>query len=411
MLTQLEPPPSAPLVTPTSACRVCGDGPLRPYLDLGRQPLANAYRSPTETRADWKVQLGVQWCPTCNLSQLTHIVAPEVLFADYKFASGVSAGWHTHCEELVRAVRARCAPRFVLDIASNDGTQLEAFQRAGANVQGVDPGGVAARVPTVPFFWSDAVAVEVLARRGRPDLIIAQNVVGHVANILDFCEAVRLVISPTGLFVIECPDLAALLEQTAFDTIYHEHVSYWSLKPMQYLANATGFDIVDVEVLPVHGGSLRYWLAPTDHFAMPADSVLQRARGEWRLRLHRLKTYDRFAAHVADLLTTARNLLLPAVNGNKRVLWGYGASAKGTVYLNALRKPLPVAVMDDSPSKQGLLMPGTNIPIVAPSTDAEAVDILWLLSWNWANELAQRARKLGFRGQFFVGVPQPQFLQ
>jgi SAM-dependent methyltransferase len=401
-------------------CRVCGTELPAPYLDLGMQPLANALRAPHDRSPERHAPLQVVKCPTCHLSQLTIVVEPDVLFhRDYPFASGTSRAWHVHCAALAVACGYTTTPRFVIDVAANDGTQLIYFKREGWDVLGVDPahvptvlvgtGGheVHATVPFVHCFWSEKIAAETVTVHGPADLIVAQNVLGHVDDPIAFLKACKRALSPTGRVVIEVPHVGALLDQVAFDTVYHEHLSYWSLPPLEMAAEAAGLVVVDVEQLTVHGGSRRYWLARQPH---PVSTKVIEER-TWDEALGTDEPYREFMMRTRERLSLVTELLRSV--GGKR-LWAYGASAKGAVMLNALRlvenDVWPTRIVDDTPAKEGLLVPGVGIRVMKTPDSLALVDVLWLLSWNWVDALMRRAREHGFRGQFLVTHPVPRLV-
>lgn len=379
-------------------CRVCGEPLGESYLHLGEQPLANALR---DKRDDPEVTapLAVALCTTCGLSQLTVVVAPNVLYGNYPFFSGASPRWVAHCEQLARDC-ATDNPSFVLDIAANDGTQLKAFADREWRTVGIDPSDVPPVFDTpmirAPF---DALsAAEVLASYGRPNLIIAQNVFGHVDDAVGFLRCAESILADGGRIAIEVPHVRDLIQQDAFDTIYHEHLSYWSTSPLIRCARQAGLHLEKMERLDIHGGSRRYWLGrrteqPYDFGpTLPADE----------------RPYLQFAHRVAKKLHAIKATL--EAHRSER-LWAYGASAKGTVMLNALKsignEVWPEVILDDTRAKQHKVSPGLHIPI-QPSMRLRMLtqpDLLWLLSWNVADNLRQRARELGYEGKFLVSSP------
>lgn len=384
-------------------CRVCGSKLNDPYLDLGHQPLANALRHPNDPGAEMLVPLAVALCPICGLSQLTVVVEPEVLYAGYRFRSGASAEWRAHCEALADAAyKTFKKPGLVLDIAANDGTQLVPFAERGWHTVAVEP----ADIPPVRHigrieraFWSMDVARMLRREHNAFDLVIAQNVLGHVDRPVEFLQAVEHVLAPDGMAVIEVPNVRNVLLDVSFDTVYHEHVSYWNAKALLWAARKANLGLFRIEYLEgIHGGSRRYWLTRSggrtaeDHpaFELPIDD----------------RPYRRYAQAVERRLDSIRRELEQLQAKGKRV-WGYGASAKGAVMLNALKSrgnvAWPEVILDDVKEKQGFLSPGTRIPI--RSINGEWPDVLWILSWNWADQLKARARAAGFTGEFFLTTP------
>lgn len=352
------------------------------------QPLANGFRRSDDESEEFVAPLEVALCPSCGLSQLTVVVDPKVLYTkDYPFVSGATPAWHDHCTELVAGFGV---PGAVLDIAANDGTLLRHFRNAGWGVVGVDPASTATDLRIYPSFWSHGVAKQVVEENGPMNLIVAQNVLGHVNDPVGFLGAARSCLAPDGKIVVEVPDAEMMLANLAFDTIYHEHLSYWTEYAMRTCAAFAGLRVAHVEQFPnLHGGTKRYWMVAGDDggpLSNPPDTA----------------KYAAFASAVQHKLAE-HSLALDAYRG--KVIGAYGASAKGMVFLNALRAyghdVWPSVIVDDAPSKQGLLAPGVRIPVVEPAKAMmESWDVCWVLSWNWREGLEQKAKHYGFAGEF-----------
>lgn len=398
---------------PINPCRVCGETDLQPYLDLGLQAPANALRAARDLgKPEFLAPLTVLWCPTCSLSQLSEVIAPEILYHNYPFRAGVSQKWRTHCEALAEslAIATQPIPDFVLDIGSNDGTLLEACARRGAKVLGVDPCPANPHVPMLAELWSSQLVAGIIEIHGKPDHVTATNVFGHVDDVYDFLRGISAILPPHGQAVIECPHIMPLLEATAFDTIYHEHLSYWSLRPLEELAGKCWLKVVDVELFEdLHGGTMRYILAPLASPEKPSRAVLGLRVLEQGLRVQGETPYREFADRARRNISVFRETLEEEHRMKWRVL-SYGASAKGNVLLQAagITPTLMQAIVDDTPEKWGLYTPGTSIPIQPPDLLREA-DVLVLLSWNNAQDLKARAIRQGFRGRFLVPHPDPHF--
>jgi C-methyltransferase-like protein/putative zinc binding protein/methyltransferase family protein len=390
-------------VTPHTTCRVC-DGPLTEYLSLGDQPLANAFLKPWERDApEFTVPLTIALCPTCGLSQLTVVVNPGRLYGHYPFQSGVSEPWRAHCEDLAQSyTHDHHGPGFVLDLGANDGTMLAAFDRYGHRVLGVDPVQHLSSVygmPIVPVFWSAATSREITQRHGKADLILATNVLGHVDDVRDFLTGIALALDRYGMAIIECPHIMPLLYLNAFDTIYHEHLSYWSLGPLKEACHRTGLAVFDAKPQAIHGGTMRYFLCH-ERMAHLTTGLVELWKREQESDLRNLSPYREFAARVRHVKPKLQEAFTTAG------LYGWGASAKGNVLLNYVETPLP-AIFDETPSKQGLLTPGMHIPVQALPDDLAPFAGLVLLSWNWANELKRKAKTRGFTGTFLTPIPLP----
>ncbi len=386
-------------IKPHTTCRVCGTDGLVQYLDLGTQALANALRLPTDTTPEFEAPLSVSWCPNCGLSQLDHVINPKILYADYKFRAGVSQKWRTHCVELMDYAHSP-GRRFLIDIGSNAGALLDAAMSRGWKVLGIDPGGVDTKAPTLETLWSERVAGSITRFHGQADVITATNVFGHVDDVKDFLSGVAIALKHDGKAIIECPHIMPFLDEAAFDTVYHEHLSYWSLRPLEMLAESVGLRVVDVRLFSdLHGGTMRYVLKPGDNKTAVQSRVTRLRMHESVLFKQGIAPYEDFARRAQDKIGRFRDMLVKERRAGKRI-WGYGASAKGNVLLQAacLSGTTIERIVDDAESKWGYVTPGTHIPITN-ANDLSESDILVLLSWNNSKELEAKARIHGFRGQ------------
>ena len=355
---------------------------------------------------EFTAPLEVVWCPECGLSQLAHVVDPKVLYTNYPFRAGTSRLWQSHCAMLMTSLESP-GRKFLLDIGSNDGTLLQEASIRGWKVLGVDPTPVDTKLPSLELLWSSDVAKRITPLHGQADVVTATNVFGHVDDAKDFLEGVALILKPRGLCIIECPHIFPLLENVAFDTIYHEHLSYWSLRPLELLAKSVGLKVVDVKMYAeLHGGTMRYVLTPGDAKTHVNRSVTGLRILESAHFKEGLKPYQEFAQKASVNITSFRVQLGLELHAGKRV-WGYGASAKGAVYLQATKATVE-RIVDDTEVKWGYRMPGVHIPITSAG-DLSNPDVLVLLSWNNAPELKAKARTRGFRGRFFLPHPTPHF--
>lgn len=391
----------------SGSCRACGSRAFATWFTLGDQPLANAFLHERD-EYEPRYPLTVQRCTDCGLSQLTHVVDPDLLYRHYTYVSGASKSWHTHCQGLVAVVQEHLPKaKFVVDIASNDGTLLSHFERGGFQVLGIDPAeNIHHSVPTLPAYWNEPTASMVVDDYRHADVIVAQNVLGHVDDAYGFLKGVRAALAPAGVAFIEVPDILSLLAGNAFDTIYHEHLSYWSLGPLQYIADRAGLIVTHVDHLTIHGGSLRVWLR---RHGVPDETVQHRLSVEHNAELLTSIPYTQFSQRVDITLKRLRDIL-ETLDSQGNVIWGFGAPAKGNVLLNELHHrgaPLPEVLIDDAPTKQGLFAPGTRIPVIPPA-DLRAVDVLMVLPWNMEQDIRERATALNFRGRFLTPLPQPR---
>ena len=381
-------------VTEHTTCRVCQHQTLMPYLDLGMQPLANALIGSEDKEPPLRAPLAIQACPECGLSQLTVVVDPNILYRDYPYTSGVNPAWKAHCQAL--ADELLLEGKFVLEVASNDGTFLKTCASRAARVLGVEPASnFQGGYPCREAFWGADIAADP-AIIGQVDYLVAQNVLGHVHDVHDFMEGVALALSPTGRAIIEVPYLLDLLKHTAFDTIYHEHLSYWTVGALRHLAAAHGLKVNGVMRLrKVHGGSIRA------HFSRDRYTSVStfRLHCQEERRTLTTDTYHAFANRV--------RITIERIDAEMPT-HGYGAAAKATVLLNLLTNR-PGVVFDDNAGKWGKRIPGTET-IVGDPVGMKDCDALAILAWNWADVLMERARARGFTGRFFIPLPEPRWV-
>lgn len=398
----------AHLLKAHTRCRACGSTDLQLYLDLGRQALANALRAPDDTGPEFTAPLEVAWCAECGLSQLTTVVDPAILYANYPFRAGTSRLWQSHCAMLMTALESE-GRKFLIDIGSNDGTLLQEAADRGWKVLGVDPSPVDTDLPSLEVLWSEGVARRIARLHGQADVVTATNVFGHVDDANDFLEGVALILKPYGLCLIECPHIFPLLENVAFDTIYHEHLSYWSLRPLEMLAESVGLKVIDVQMFPdLHGGTMRYTLSLGDARTKVKTSVTGLRILEQGHFQEGIEPYQAFAATTQATIEEFNGTLRQERFKGQRI-WGYGANAKGAVLLQSshITETLMERLVDDIEAKWGCRTPGTHIPITS-AEDLTEPGVLVLLSWNNATDLKAQARDRGFRGRFLLPHP-PHF--
>lgn len=399
-----------------SACRGCAGSELDLILSLGDQPPANALTPDPATRVP-TAPLDLLFCTTCALVQLGESLDPVELFSDYPyfstFSPAVEASARSHAERLV-AAHGLGPDDLVMEIASNDGYLLRHYAAAGIPVLGIDPArniaAVAeeAGVPTIPEFFTAELAAG-LAREGRRARILhANNVLAHVPDVNDLVAGIEAVLDDDGIAIIETPSLHDLVMHLEYDTIYHEHVFYYSAIAVDALLRRHGLHAVDIEHIPLHGGSLRITAARRGAGPRAASSVQTALDEEHRAGLGSLQHFSDFAGRV-DALRARQRAFCDEVRSNGRTLAGYGAAAKATVLLTAIGATnRDVAfVVDRSPHKQGRHIPNTGIPVLPPEALAERrPDFAMIFAWNFAEEVvAQRADYLDAGGRFVVPVP------
>lgn len=406
--------------SPERTCLGCGGSIPDAFLDLGKMPLANAYVRPENAHLpEPTYQLAVVYCPACHLVQLTDVVPPEEMFSEYLYFSSYSDSFLAHAREMAESLTERFHlghQSRVLEIGSNDGYLLQYFQRQGIPVLGVEPAkNIAAvakqrEIRTLNRFFAPDVVKDVLEDFGQVDLIIGNNVLAHVPTINEFLRAVGACLKPTGVAVFEFPYLKELLDRTEFDTIYHEHVFYFSLSAVKNLAERAGLDVSDVNHQSVHGGSLRVYLQHKEACSMTSNVAATLAK-ENAVGLNSSERYASFSRDVFALKDKLLSLLRGLKASGKR-LAAYGAPAKGNTLLNycAIRKDLLEFTVDRSPHKQGLLMPGSHIPIKHPDELLKKMpDYTLVLPWNIMGEIiAQQAQYYRRGGRFIVPIPRPE---
>jgi len=403
-------------------CRSCAGAELAPILSLGEQPLANSYLRPEQAaQPEERFPLALVRCRNCQLVQITCTVPPEILFRDYLYLSSYSTTMLQHAESLVarlvaeRTLSPRC---LAVEVASNDGYLLQYYKRAGVPVLGIEPARNVAEiargrgVDTISEFFGTELAERLRHDGVRADIIHAHNVLAHVADLNGFIAGFRLLLADDGVVVSESPYLGDFLRKLEFDTIYHEHLCYYSLTALTHLFARHGLVIEDCERIAIHGGSLRIF-ARHDRVAQTSPRVRALLDEERRLGFDRDEPYAQFAAGVERAKSTVVELVRK-LRGEGHKVCAYGAAAKGTVLLNACGLgPDDIAfVCDKNPLKQGRLMPGVHIPIVAPTELlASDADHCLLLAWNIAAEIRREQAPWEARGgRFIVPIPTAQVL-
>lgn len=401
-----------------ASCILCGSEAVHQFLDLGETALANKFLTQEELRApEPKYPLQVGCCVHCGHVQLMERVPPKEMFEDYLYISSVSQTLESHLLSLSDVVTQRYPlgrDDLVIDVGCNDGTLLRGFLRHGVRVLGVDPAKNLAALPnSVPIdryvgFFDAESAREILGTRGQASVITATNTFPHIPDLGDFMRGIDTVLKPGGVFVIEAHYLVDLLEQGAFDTIYHEHVSYWALSPMVRLFDACGMEVVDVERLPIHHGQLRVFVQRKGEGRV-APRVTELLETERAQGIGRIETYRRFADRVQGIASGVRGLVADLRADGVRVA-GYGAPAKGNTLLGFLSMGPDMIdyIADRSPLKQGLYTPGLHIPVVAPERLLEdQPEYVLLLAWNFAPEILEQQAEYRRRGGKFI-IPLPE---
>jgi hypothetical protein len=416
--------PAVPEVRPaTAGCRFCRAPLVETVVDLGMSPLCESFLTLEEcNRMEAFYPLHLQVCGQCFLVQLQQYVTPEQIFREYAYFSSFSTSWVEHarryCEEMT--VRQGLGPdHLVVELASNDGYLLQHFVALGVPVLGIEPARNVARaaeargVPTVTEFFGTAMARGLVAGGRQADLLVANNVLAQVPDLVDFVAGMALLLAPDGLATVEFPHLARLIDGNQFDTIYHEHFSYFSGLSAQRIFASQGLRLVDVERLGTHGGSLRFHLRHADRAGSPSPAVETLLREERAAGFDRLAGYRQFAPAVERVKRQLLRFLIDAKDSGASVV-GYGAPGKGNTLLNycGIRADLLAYTVDRNPYKHGRYLPGTHIPVFPPARIFETrPDYVLILPWNLRNEIvAQLGGITEWGGRFVVPVPEVTLL-
>ena len=401
-------------------CLFCGAQLRVTFVDLGMSPLCESYVSREHLdRMEPFYPLHAYICDKCLLVQLESFVSPEEIFSEYAYFSSYSESWVEHMRIYADEITRRLSldnTSFVVEVGSNDGYLLQHFVGKGIPVLGIEPAGNIADVatgrgiPTLNRFFGERTAAELAAGGRHADLIAGANVLAQVPDVNDFVRGLRLLLAPGGTVTIEFPHLMRLIEGNQFDTIYHEHFSYFSFLTAEMIFAAHGLTVYDVEELPTHGGSLRVYARRTE---APRPAVEGRVR-EMRDReeaagLTRLEFYASFSGHVEETKRKVLEFLIDVKRRGKTIA-GYGAPGKGNTLLNycGIRTDFIDYTVDRNPYKQGKYLPGTHIPIQHPDRIRETrPDYLMILPWNFKDEIMRQnsfIREWG--GTFVVPIPE-----
>ncbi|MEM7499007.1 MAG: class I SAM-dependent methyltransferase [Pseudomonadota bacterium] len=402
------------------SCRHCGSPLELCVIDLGFAPPSNAYRRVEDLhRPETTFPLRVFACESCWLVQTEDYAAADALFTpDYAYFSSASRGWMAHAERYAEMVTGRLglgADSMVIEVASNDGYLLRNFVAKGVPCLGIEPtdstadAAEAAGVPTRRAFFGQALAEALVAEGKAADLVAGNNVLAHVPDINDFVRGLATVLKPGGTVTLEFPHLLRLIEEVQFDTIYHEHYSYLSLSAVARVLASAGLKAIDVEHLSTHGGSLRLWAARQDDARAPGRAVAEALAAEERAGLERAETYAAFQTRANTVKDRFLEFLIAEKRAGRRVA-AYGAAAKGNTLMNyaGLKTDLIAFVCDIAPSKQGMLMPGSHIPILPPEALAvHRPDTVVILPWNIADEVrSSQAHIREWGGRFAIALPE-----
>jgi len=409
----------------SSLCRSCGQPDLEPFLSLGRTPLANGLLTAEQIgAAEDLFPLDLVFCPYCALVQITETVPPEILFRDYLYFSSFSETVLKNAETLVNRLieeRSLNSDSLVIEIASNDGYLLRHYHNRDIPLLGIEPARNIAKVArergieTLAEFFGTELAHKLVSDGKLADIVHGNNVLAHVADLNGFVSGLALVLKGDGIAVFEVPYVKDLIDHCEFDTIYHEHLCYYSLTALSRLFERHGLCIQDVERIPIHGGSLRVFISKnkTQRENASSQRVIALLQEETDQGLTTIEYYRDFSAKVERARYDLLHCLKQLTSADKRIV-AYGASAKGTTLLNycGVGRETLQFVVDRSTVKQGRFTPGTHIPICEPERLLDEMpDYVLLLTWNFADEImAQQSEYRRRGGRFIIPVPQPRVI-
>jgi len=413
--------PEASLISAqeTLRCRHCGKPLQHTFIDLGMSPLCESFLTEKQLgEPETYYPLHVRVCDTCWLVQLPEFVSPAHIFTEYAYFSSYSTSWVAHAKGYCEMIKARLDLQpnsFVVELGSNDGYLLQHFLALGQRVLGIEPAANVAEaarakgIPTRTAFFNTEIARQVVAEHGNANLIVANNVLAQVPQLNDFVASMAYLLAPEGVITIEVPHIERLISENQFDTIYHEHFSYFSLVTLGRLAAANGLVPIDVEMLPTHGGSLRVYLARRGSQHPISIRVGDMLAQERRARLETLSAYSDFARRVQRTKRNLLSVLIAAKEGGKRIC-GYGAPGKGNTLLNycGIGTDFLDFTVDRNPYKHGLYTPGMHIPIKpVDAIDAAQPNYILILPWNLKQEIVEQMRHVGkWGGKFIVPIPE-----
>ena len=412
------------MIKERTQCRTCGSKKLQLILDLGRTALVNDFLKPEDV-AGYKISLPLRvvLCPDCSLVQLADTVDPKVLYSHYAYVTSTSKTMDTHLDNMMSHLLSTAhlgAGSKVLEIASNTGVFLKKFKEQGCEVLGIEPASniadvaLATAIPTRKDFFNAATAKKLRAEWGAADLILGRHVFAHIDDLKDLVAGLEAVSHAETLIAFEVPYLVDFFEHTEYDTVYHEHLSYISVRAIEALVKDSAFMLARVDHYPIHGGSILFHLRHRSSKAQPHASVALALAKEKEMRLAEPATWVAFAQHVQHIRTELPALLRKLKVQGKRII-GYGASAKGNTLLNTCGITTQELdyIIDNTPFKQNKIAPGSWIPVRPPEMLLkDQPDYALLLAWNFAPEIIKREAEFQQRGgRFIVPIPEPKIIE
>ena len=408
----------------TSKCRICEKKLEKTFVNLGYAPLSNSYLKKNMIKNERENPLHVLICTKCLLVQLEEFESPKNIFSDYAYFSSYSKTWLNHAEKYAKKMKKRLnldSNNLVMEIASNDGYLLQYFKKYKIPVLGIEPAKNIAKIakkkeiPTITKFFSTKLAKELKKSEKQPDLLLGNNVLAHVPKLNDFVEGLKILLKPQGVITLEFPHILKLIEKNQFDTIYHEHFSYFSLITLKKLFSMHKLVIFDVEELKTHGGSLRIFVKHKEDISHKEKrSVKKIIEKEKKFGLTKISTYTNFYVNVNRSKEKLIQFLHKAKKDNKTVI-GYGAPAKGNTLLNfcKINSELIKYTVDINPNKQGMFLPGSHILIKNPNEIFKTKpDYVLILPWNLKKEIITQMKDIRkWGGKFVIPIPEVKIYQ
>lgn len=408
----------------SSRCRFCGENLTFTFVDLGMSPLCESFLAADQLNMmEPFYPLHVYVCEKCFLVQLEEYVDPGSIFTEYAYFSSYSDSWLKHASNYVEMITTRCSlgcESHVVELASNDGYLLQYFVAAGIPALGIEPAKNVAQVaidkevPTITEFFGEKLARTLVVEGKQADLLLGNNVLAQVPDVNDFVAGMKLLLNQRGVITMEFPHLVRLMEENQFDTIYHEHFSYFSLIAVEQIFSAHDLRIFDVEELSTHGGSLRIYACHTGEESLPSLPSVKALRDtEVNFGLTEMRAYASFAEQVRETKRKLLDFLITCKRQGKTVV-GYGAPGKGNTLLNycGIRTDFIDFTVDRNPHKQGKFLPGTRIPIYGPDEiNNSQPDYVLILPWNLKDEIiSQNSHIKDWGGNFIVPIPEVAIL-
>lgn len=406
-----------------NSCRICGSTNLFKYLDFGDMPVATSFKK-AEDSPDDKIPLAVNFCEDCGLSQLSVVVEPSYIFSpSYPYNSSVSRTFQEHCFEMAKSLKKMFGDSDglkILDVASNDGCLLKEFRKNGFACIGVDPATKLVEkankdgIETICAFWDKEVARKIVDNFGKADIVTATNVFAHIDDVHDFVESAKIAMSEDGVFVIEFGYAKNLLEQNEFDTVLHEHLSYYLVNPLAKLFSMHDMKISDIIAFEkIHGGSLRVVVVKNGNSKIKVNESVVRKylQDEKEGGLLDHASYLSLEKEAQQIKKETRDLI-KSINSRGQIVAGYGAPVKGNTFINfceLTKEDIPF-IVDDTKDKQGLVYAGPKIPIVPNNWIVEKKpDYLLILAWNFAEEIMNKTQEFSqVGGKYIIAIPKPK---